>query len=88
MKKNKKEAKVEKVIEKEKVGLVPFVIAWLSFIPIVGVFFALIAIMLGLSSEKEGAKKLTLLGLIGFLYSIVIYGVVIYLELKSQGLGA
>jgi len=46
------------------------------------------AIMLGLSSEKEGAKKLTLLGLIGFLYSIVIYGIVIYLELESKGLGA
>ena len=69
----------------EKVGVGSFIVAWLSFIPIVGVFFALIAIMLGLASAKIGAKKLTIIGLIGFFYSLVIYGIVIYLEIQRQG---
>ena len=76
---NKREA-----LTKEPIGLVSNVIAWCSFIPFLGVFCALIAIMLGLSSEKEGANRVVKIGLIGFLYSLVVYGIFIYLALQRE----
>ena len=72
-------------MKEEKLGWLPYSVGWLSFVPILGIFFSLIAIMWGLSSMKEGAKKLTLIGLIGFLYSIIVFGLVLYLEYQKQG---
>lgn len=83
-KREKKKIKQEEVLKKEPIGLVSNIIAWCSFIPFLGVFFALIAIMIGLASEKEGANRVVKIGLIGFLYSLVVYGIFIYLALQRE----
>ena len=81
--KKKRKIKQEEVLQKEPIGLVSNIIAWCSFIPLLGVFCALIAIMIGLSSEKVGASKVVKIGLIGFLYSLVVYGIFIYVALQK-----
>lgn len=70
------------VVNNEKLGKTPFIIAWLSYIPIFGVFFALIAIMWALSTEKEGKKRLGIIALIGFAYSLVTWGIFAYMSIS------
>ena len=91
MKKNKKnrneknqieQVEEVKVSSEEKLGKGPFIIAWMSFIPIFGIFFALIAIMIMLSTEKEGQKRLSVIALVGFIYSIIVFTVFAYYELQ------
>ncbi|CAA6812214.1 MAG: Unknown protein [uncultured Sulfurovum sp.] len=86
-KKNKREKIQQEVVENqiasgEKLGKGPFIIAWMSFIPVFGIFFALIAIMIMLSTEKEGKKRLSVIALIGFIYSIIVFTVFAYYELQ------
>ena len=86
MKKNKN-TKKEKIIEpevkvEEKLGRTPFIIAWMSFIPVFGIFCALIAIMITLSTEKEGKKRLSVIALIGFVYSIIVFTIFAYMEFQ------
>ena len=78
MKKNKNKNKIEKVEKK------PFIIAWMSFIPVFGIFFALIAIMMLLSidGEKEGKKRLSIIIAIGFIYSVIVVTIFLYMELQ------
>ncbi|CAA6822792.1 MAG: Unknown protein [uncultured Sulfurovum sp.] len=66
----------------EKLGKGPFIIAWMSFIPVLGVFFALIAIMIMLSTEKEGKKRLSVITLVGFIYSVIVFSIFAYYELQ------
>ena len=68
----------------EKVGKKPLIIAWMSFIPVFGIFFALIAIMMLLSidGEKEGKKKLSIITAVGFLYSVIVVTIFLYMELQ------
>ncbi|CAA6808189.1 MAG: Unknown protein [uncultured Sulfurovum sp.] len=69
-------------INEEKLGKGPFIIAWMSFIPVFGVFFALIAIMIMLSTEKEGKKRLSIIAIIGFVYSVIVFTIFAYFELQ------
>ncbi len=68
----------------EKLGTKSFVIAWMSFIPVLGIFFALISIMMLLSmdEEKEGKKRLSIITAIGFIYSLIIVTVFLYMEFQ------
>ena len=68
--------------ENEKLGKAPFIIAWMSFIPVLGVFCALIAIMIMLSTEKEGKKRLSVIALVGFAYSVIVFTIFAYYELQ------
>lgn len=78
----KKELKRE-VETEEKLGQGTFIIAWMSFIPVFGIFFALIAIMILLSTEKtEGKKRLSIIAAIGFIYSIIVVSIFLYMELQ------
>jgi len=77
----KKSEEVE-VSSDEQLGKGPFIIAWMSFIPVFGIFFALIAIMIMLSTEKEGKKRLSVIALVGFIYSIIVFTVFAYYELQ------
>jgi hypothetical protein len=69
-------------VTKEKLGMTPFVIAWLSYVPIFGIFFSLIAIIWALATEKEGKKRLSVIALIGFVYSVILLGVFAYMEVQ------
>jgi membrane protein YdbS with pleckstrin-like domain len=69
--------------ENKKLGKAPFIIAWMSFIPVFGIFFALIAIMILLSTEEqEGKKKLSIIAAVGFIYSIIVVTIFLYMELQ------
>ena len=73
----------KKVETEEKIGRGTFIIAWMSFIPVFGIFFALIAIMILLSTEKkEGKKRLSIIVAIGFIYSIIVVSIFLYMELQ------
>lgn len=74
--------KNEDIQTNEKLGKIPFVIAWLSYVPIFGIFFSLIAIMWALATEKEGKKRLSVIALIGFVYSVILLGIFAYMELQ------
>jgi heme/copper-type cytochrome/quinol oxidase subunit 4 len=82
MKKDKKNKNKEVLKEEDKLGKTPFIIAWMSFIPVFGIFFALIAIMIILSTEKEGKKRLSVIAAIGFVYSIIVVTIFLYMELQ------
>jgi uncharacterized membrane protein YhaH (DUF805 family) len=69
-------------VTKGKLGMTPFIIAWLSYVPIFGIFFSLIAIMWALATEKEGKKRLSVIALIGFVYSVILLGIFAYMELQ------
>lgn len=43
--------------KKEKLGTFPFVIGGMSFIPLLGVVFGLVAIVWGLFSKKDGEEN-------------------------------
>lgn len=76
-------------VDKGTLGKTPFVIAWLSYVPIFGIFFSLIAIMWALATEKEGKKRLSVIALVGFVYSVILLGVFAYMEIqRMQGAGA
>ena len=81
MKKDKKN-KNKEVLKEDKLGKTPFIIAWMSFIPVFGIFFALIAIMIFLSTEKEGKKRLSIIALVGFVYSLIVVSIVLYMEFQ------
>ena len=84
MKKNKSEN-----LETEKIGKKPFIIAWMSFIPVFGIFFALIAIMmlLSMNEEKEGKKRLSIIAAVGFIYSVIVVTIFLYMELQRYTTG-
>lgn len=67
----------------KKLGKGTFIIAWMSFVPIFGIFFALISVMILLSTEEqEGRKKLSIITLVGFIYSVIIVTIFLYMEFQ------
>ncbi len=74
---------MKKEVQEEKLGRGSFIIAWMSFIPVFGIFFALIAIMIVLSTdEEEGKKRLSIIAAVGFVYSIIVVTIFLYMELQ------
>jgi hypothetical protein len=71
--------------QREKLGSLPFVIGGLSFIPLVGVLFGVVAIAWGLASRKPGGRKLALIGGGGIAFSVVLYGALYYFGFIERG---
>ena len=71
--------------QKEKLGAFPFVIGGLSFIPLVGVMFGIIAIIWGLVTTKRGGKKLAIVGALGIAFTIIIYSCLFYFGFVKRG---
>jgi hypothetical protein len=69
----------------EKLGTFPFVIGGMSFIPMVGVLFGVIAIIWGLVTKKLGGKRLAAIGAGGIGFTIVIYGALFYFGFAQRG---
>ncbi len=63
----------------------PFVIGGLSFIPLLGVLFGLVAVIWGLTTRKLGGKKLALVGALGIVFTVVIYGSLFYFGFVQRG---
>lgn len=66
-------------------GAFPFVLAGLSFIPLVGVFFGLISIGWGIVTHRAGGGKLALIGAGGIGFSVLVYGGLFYFGFEQRG---
>ena len=71
--------------EQEKLGTFPFVISGVSFIPLIGIVFGIIAIVWGLVTKKLGGKKLAVIGACGIGFSIILYGSLFYFGVVQRG---
>jgi hypothetical protein len=69
----------------KKLGAFPFVVAGLSFIPLVGLIFGAVAIVWGLLTRKAGGKKLALVGGLGVGFTVLIYGSLFYFGYAQRG---
>jgi hypothetical protein len=69
----------------QKLGTFPFVVGGLSFIPGIGIPFAIAAIIWGLVSKKEGSKTLARMGAGGLVLSCLIYGGLFYFGFVQRG---
>jgi len=69
----------------EKLQGFPYVIGGLSFIPLMGVPFGIIAILWGLLTKKRGGKRLALIGAAGICFTIILFGGSFYFGLKQRG---
>lgn len=76
---------VEPSTQTRSIGVFPFVIGGLSFIPLVGVLFGLIAIGWGLATTRRGGGKLALIGLGGIGFTIFVYGALFYFGGVQRG---
>jgi hypothetical protein len=69
----------------DRLGAAPFVIAGLSFIPLIGVLFGVIAVLWGLFTKKNGGKKLAIIGAAGICFTFAIYGTLFYVGFVQRG---
>ena len=70
---------------REQVGALTLLVGGLSFIPLIGIPFGIIAILWGLTTQKEGGKKLALLGAGGITLTVVIYSGIYYFSFMQRG---
>jgi Type II secretion system (T2SS), protein G len=69
----------------KKLGAGAFVLGGLSFIPLFGVLFGIIAIVWGLVSQKKGGKALALVGAGGIAFTVMAYGGLYYFGMIQRG---
>jgi hypothetical protein len=62
----------------ERLGAFPFVIAGVSFIPVIGIPFGLVSLIWGIVTKKKGGNKLALVGGLGIMFTIVLYAGLFY----------
>ena len=70
---------------KEQVGAFAYVVAGLSFIPLLGVPFGIAAIVWGLATTKRGGKLAALIGAGGIAFTVLIYGSLFYFGFVHRG---
>lgn len=71
--------------QKKRLGTFPYVIGGMSFIPLIGVLFGLIAIVWGLVTKKAGGKKLAFIGGGGITFTVVLYSSLFYFGFVQRG---
>jgi hypothetical protein len=69
----------------EKLTGLPFVLAGLSFIPLVGIPFGIVALIWGLTTRKLGGKRLAILGSLGIIFTLFVYGSLYYFGFAKRG---
>jgi hypothetical protein len=69
----------------EKLGTFPRVIGGMSYIPLLGVPFGIIAIIWGLVTKKLGGKRLAAIGAGGIAVTVVLYGSLFYFGFVQRG---
>ena len=69
----------------EKLGVFPFVVGGMSFIPLLGVVFGLIALVWGLVSAKRGGKLLAAMGAAGIAFTVLLYSALFYFGFAQRG---
>jgi hypothetical protein len=69
----------------DRLGAAPFVVGGLSFIPLVGVLFGVVAIIWALATKRAGRGKLALIGLGGIGFTFMVYGALFYFGFAQRG---
>lgn len=69
----------------EKLGRLPYVIGGMSFIPMLGVLFGIVAIIWGLLTKKLGGKRLVAIGAAGISFTVLLYGALFYFGVMQRG---
>lgn len=69
----------------EKLGVLPYVIGGMAFIPLIGVLFGVAAIAWGLATNKSGGKRLAAIGAGGIGFTVVLYGALFYFGFAQRG---
>ncbi len=71
--------------EKGKLGVGAYIVGGLSFIPLLGVFAGIAAIVWGLVTNRSGGKILAFVGLLGILFTVLLYGSLFYMGFVQKG---
>ncbi|MFZ1414941.1 MAG: hypothetical protein WAS73_10250 [Defluviicoccus sp.] len=69
----------------EKLSTAAYVIGGMSFIPLIGVLFGIVAIIWGLFTKKLGGKRLAAIGGGGIAFTLVLYGALFYFGFLQRG---
>jgi hypothetical protein len=64
--------------EGKPLGYLAYVVGGMSFFPLLGVAFGLIAIVWGLAARRRGGAKLAIVGAAGIAFTFIIYGALFY----------
>ncbi len=67
----------------KKHGIGAFILAAISFIPLIGIFIGIICIVIAVVGKKSNSKLLGGLGFAGIMFSIVLYGSLFYKAFNS-----
>ncbi len=68
-----------------KIGVFPYIIAGMSFIPLIGVLFGVIAIVWGIIALNRGGKRLIIIGLLGITLTVTLYSSLYYFGFVKRG---
>jgi hypothetical protein len=71
--------------EDEKLEFLPYVFGGMSFMPLCGVPFGIVAILWGLLSKKRGGKVLAIIGALGVGFTVAIYSSLFYFGFIQRG---
>ncbi|MCJ7503829.1 MAG: hypothetical protein MUP80_12320 [Acidobacteriia bacterium] len=69
----------------QRVGNFAYVIAGLSYVPLLGALFGVIAIIWGLTSRKCGGKRVAAIGAGGIGFTLLVYGALFYFGFIQRG---
>ena len=62
-----------------------YILAGVSFIPLIGVLFGLVAIIWGLATRRRGGLRVALIGAAGICFTIFIYSALFYFGFFQRG---
>lgn len=68
-----------------KLGAPAYFVGGMSFFPLIGIPFGLVAIVWGLVTRKRGGKLLALAGVTGIVFTVVLYGALFYFGFIHRG---
>lgn len=76
------------IVKDNKIGTAAIVVACLSFIPGLGVFFGVAAVIMafiGFANKKRQAWLVMLLGVLGIAFTIALYSTLFYMAFEQKG---
>lgn len=71
--------------EREKPGALPYVIAGLSYIPLLGVLFGIVAMIWGMTTSKARGGVVAAIGAGGIAFTVLGYGALFYFGFQQRG---
>ncbi|MEM6711684.1 MAG: type II secretion system protein GspG [Pseudomonadota bacterium] len=67
----------------ERIGVAAFVVAGMSFVPLLGVLPGFVALLWGIFSKRRGSSIVAILGLVGISVTVGLYGYLFYMTSKD-----